>query len=166
MANLTGLFLITFAVILQNTIVTRVNLLVGAADLALLVLLSWILQSREASFWKWGIATGLLIGFSSALPIWVPILGYSLVVGMVTLLQKRIWQAPYWMLLASTFFGTIIVYGLEIFAIWVFGTPLDLELTFSIVVLPSVILNILFILPVYFFVGEVSKIVFPKEVEA
>jgi cell shape-determining protein MreD len=165
MANFAALLLISIAVILQNTIVTRINLLVGAADLALLVLLSWVLHSQETNTWKWGVVTGLLIGFSSALPIWIPVVGYSFVVGLVRLLQSRIWQAPYWMLLASTFFGTLIVYGLEISALWVFGTLIDLEEAISIVVLPSVVLNILFILPVYFFVGEVSKMVFPKEVD-
>jgi hypothetical protein len=165
MANIIAFILIAVAVIVQNTIVTRINLLVGAADLVLLVLLSWVLQSQEANLWKWGLVAGIFVGLSSALPFWVPLVGYSLVVVLVIVLQTRIWQAPYWMLLASTFFGTVIVYGLDIFVLWLSGTPFGLEEAFSLVILPSVILNVLFILPIYLFVGEISKMVFPKEVE-
>jgi cell shape-determining protein MreD len=166
MANVVAFLLITIAVIVQNTIVTRINLLVGAADLVLLVLLSWVLQSQETNLWKWGLVAGALVGLSSALPVWVPIVGYSLVVLLVIVLQTRIWQAPYWMLLASTFSGTVIVYGLDTFILWLSGAPFGLEEAFSLIILPSVILNVLFVLPIYLFVGEISKMVFPKEVEA
>lgn len=165
MANIIAFILITIAVIVQNTIVTRINLLIGAADLVLLVLLSWVLRSQETNLWKWGLVAGILVGFSSALPFWVPLVSYSLVVALVVVLQTRIWQAPYWMLLASTFFGTVIVYGLDIFVLWLYGTPFGFEEALSLIILPSVILNVLMILPVYFFVGEISKMVFPKEVE-
>jgi hypothetical protein len=165
MANIIAFILLAVAVIVQNTIVTRINLLVGTADLVLLVLLSWVLQSQETNLWKWGLVVGVFVGLSSALPFWVPVVGYTVVVVMVVLWQTRIWQAPYWMLLASTFFGTVVVYGLDIFVLWLSGTPLQLEEAFSLIILPSVILNVLFILPVYLFIGEISKMVFPKEVE-
>jgi hypothetical protein len=166
MANVIAFIFIAVAVIVQNTIVTRINLLVGAADLVLLVLLSWVLQSQETNLWKWGLVAGFLVGLSSALPFWVPLISYSLVVALIIVLHTRIWQAPYWMLLASTFFGTVIVYGLDIFVLWLSGIGFGLEEAFSLIILPSVILNVLFILPVYLFIGEISKMVFPKEVEA
>jgi hypothetical protein len=81
------------------------------------------------------------------------------------LLQIRIWQAPYWMLLTSTFFGTMIVFGLEIVVLWVLGYPFDMLEMLNIVVLPSIVLNVLLVLPVYFFIGEVVKYVYPREVE-
>jgi hypothetical protein len=80
-------------------------------------------------------------------------------------MKSRIWEAPYWMLLTSSFFGTVIVYGLEIVVIWVLGYPFDLVEMINIVILPSVVLNMLMVLPVYFFVGEIAKFVFPKEVQ-
>lgn len=165
MANLAAFTIFFLAIILQNSVVTRVNLLAGAADLVLLVLLSWILQTGERNPVKWGIVAGLFVGISSASPILISIIGYLIVIGFVMLLQTKIWQAPYWMLLTSTFFGTIAVYGFEISYWWVNGYPFDLIETFNLVLLPSVVLNVLFILPVYLFVGEITKMSLSEEVE-
>ena len=164
MANLVAVLLFGLAVILQNSIVTRINLLVGAADLVLLVLLSWVLQADETRLLRYGVVAGIYLGVSSAVPLWVPILGYSIVVGLVMVMKRKIWQAPYWLLLTTTFIGTVIVYGLEIVVFWVSGYPFDLIEMFNLVILPSVVLNMLIVLPVYFFVGEITKFVYPKEV--
>lgn len=165
MEYIAGLLMFFLAGLLQNSVVTRVNLLAGAADLVLLVLLSWILQSQDERPLKWGIVAGIVVGLSSVSPLLLTLAGYLLVVGFVMLLKTRIWQAPYWMLLTSTFFGTIFVYGLEISYWWVNGYPFDYLEMFNSVILPSVVLNILFILPVYLFVGETVKISSSKEVE-
>lgn len=133
--------------------------------LILLVLLSWVLQTDEANLIKWGIVAGALLGMSSAVPITISAIGYLLVVGFVMLLQTRIWQAPYWMLLTSTFVGTVVVYGFEISYLWVKGYPFDLSEMVNLVILPSIILNVLFVLPVYLFIGEVVKFVSSNEVE-
>ncbi|MEN8241800.1 MAG: hypothetical protein ABFS17_07760 [Chloroflexota bacterium] len=165
MEILAAFLMLALAAIAQNSVVTRINLLAGAADLVLLVLLSWILQSGEKKPVKWGIVAGVLVGFSSASPILVSVVGYLIVIGFVMLLQTRIWQAPYWMLLTSTFFGTIAVYGFEISYWWVNGYPFDFVEMFNIVILPSVVLNVLFVLPVYLFVGEIVKMSSSLEVE-
>jgi rod shape-determining protein MreD len=165
MENFTAIITLTLAAIIQNTIVTRINLLAGAADLVLIVLLSWILQTQDKNLTKWGIGAGLLVGLSSATPIYITILGYLIVVGFVMLLLSRIWQAPYWMLLTSTFVGTIIVYGIETIYFWVNGYPFVLDEVLNLVILPSVVLNILLVIPVYLFVGEIVKMVSSDEVK-
>jgi rod shape-determining protein MreD len=157
--------LLLLSTILQNTIVNHVNLLVGAADLVLLVLISWILQADDTNPIKYGLIAGLLIGISSAVPVWVSVLGYGAVAGLIMLLNVRIWQAPYWMLLTSTFLGTVIVSGTEILVLWALGYPYDLYEMVELVILPSIVLNVIFVLPVYFFVGEITKFVYPKEVQ-
>lgn len=165
METILAVLLLGAAAILQNTIVSRINLLVGAADLVLLVLLSWALQTSGRNRWRLGLIAGLFVGLSSALPVWTPVVGYVSVIGMVALLSLRIWQAPYWMLFTSTFFGTMIVYGFDIVVLWFSGYPFDLVEMFNIVILPSIILNTLLVLPVYLFVGEFVKMVSPTEVE-
>jgi rod shape-determining protein MreD len=165
MAVLIASILLIVSTILQNTIINHVNLLVGAADLVLLVLVSWALQANDRNLIKYGVIAGLLIGVSSAVPIWASVLGYSAVAGLIMLFNVRIWQAPYWMLLTSTFMGTIIVNGSEIVVLWILGYPYDLVEMVELVIIPSIVLNILFVLPVYFFVSEITKIVYPKEVQ-
>ena len=165
MAVTVAAVLLAASTIFQNTIINRMTLLVGTADLVLLVLLSWMLQADDRNLLKFGLIAGVFIGISSAVPVWACVLGYGAVAGMVMLMNMRIWQAPYWMLLTSTFFGTVIVYGLEILVLWISGYPYDLGEMLEMVIVPSIVLNILFVLPVYFFVGEITKLVYPKEVQ-
>ena len=151
--------------VLQNSIVTRLQMLNGAADLVLLVLVSWILQADERQHWQWGLLAGLLVGISSAIPFWVPVIGYVSFVVIVTAVQRRVWQVPIWLLVISTFFGTFLIYGLDIFYRWLTAVPLDLIEVMNIVLLPSLVMNMILVLPVYAFIGEIAKRVYPKEVE-
>ena len=70
------------AVMLQTSIIGRINLLNGAADLVLLILAAWGLQERARSAWVWGAAAGLLVGFISGVPWYVYLAGYLVIAGM------------------------------------------------------------------------------------
>jgi len=165
MANLTGILLLSVASVLQNTIVTQVQLLYGAADLVMLVLIAWILQSDQSPHLLFGIAAGLMVGISSALPFWLPVIGYSFLVWFVMIAQRRIWQVPVWLLLISTFLGSLLISGLEIVYLLVTGFPVDLVEFLNIVLLPSLVLNMIIVLPIYGVVGEIAKAIYPKEVD-
>lgn len=165
MASLISLLLLSGAMLLQNSVVGRLNMLQGAADLLMLVLISWILQADEKRHWQWGLAAGLLAGVSSAVPVWVPVVGYTTLVLLITLVQQQVWQVPIWLLLVSTFFGTFIVYGLEVLYLWGAGVAIDLGEALNLVLLPSLMLNMIVVLPIYAFIGEIAKQVYPKEVE-
>lgn len=165
MAKIMPILLLVGAVILQTTIVTRINMLHGAADLVLLVLLGWVLQADEKSHWHWGVLAGLLVGVSSALPFWLPVVGYTMVIAIVVFFQRQLWQVPVWSLLIITFIGTFAVYGIEVIFLWIIGVPITLGEVFNIVLLPSVIMNILIVIPIHALVGEVVKLVYPREVE-
>jgi len=165
MVNLTAILLLVVAVVIQNTIVTQVQLLYGAADLVLVTLLSWVLQSNDESQLWLGSIAGLLVGISSVIPFWLPVATYTLLVWVVIVAQRRIWQVPIWLLLISTFLGTLIIYGVEIIYLWLTGIPMDLLEVLNIVLLPSLVLNMIVVLPIYGLVGEITKAVYPKEVE-
>ena len=82
MRNVVALPVIVLAVILQTAIVSRVYLLSGIADLPLVMLAAWALQEEVETAWHWAVATGLLVGFVSALPMVAPLIGYFAVVGL------------------------------------------------------------------------------------
>lgn len=166
MANLIASLSLFLAIILQMTVVTRVNLLYGAADLVLLVLLAWIIHEKTETHWRWGILAGLLVGMATALPFWIPLIEYIAIVGFVTIIQARIWQAPLLILFTAAFTGTFLINSLDFFFLWLTGTPLVFEEVFNLVLLPSLVLNVLFALPVFGLIGEIAKQVFPAEVAA
>ena len=166
MANLIAFLSLLLAIILQMTVVTRVNMLHGAADLVLLVLLAWIIHEQTDTHWRWGILAGILVGLATALPFWIPLIEYIAIVGFVSMIQARLWQAPLLILFTAAFTGTFLINGLDFLYLWITGTPLVFEEVFNLVLLPSLILNVVFALPVFGLMGEIAKQVFPVEVAA
>jgi cell shape-determining protein MreD len=165
MANLLAILLMFFAVILQTTLGVRINILSGSVDLALLTLLSWVLHDPRENQWQWGILIGGLVGASSAIPFFIPLIGYLLVLLLVYLFQSRLWQAPILILFLVTFMGTFILNGLELTYIWLSGAVLTYNEALNLVLLPSLVLNLIIVLPIYAIIGEFAKMVFPLEVE-
>lgn len=163
MATFIGILLLGLAVILQTTIVGQMPLLYGPADLVLLMLLSWTLHARARGMWQWGLIAGLMVGYASALPIWVPLAGYLAAIGVAYVLQSRVWQAPIMSLVTTTLLGTFIVQGVALAFLILSGVPLDIGQSFNLVMLPSVILNLILALPVYGVMGELTKRLYPAE---
>jgi hypothetical protein len=165
MRNILGFSLLTIALIFQTTIVGRITLLQGTADLVLLVLLAWILREREKAVWQPALIAGSLVGLASALPIWLPIAGYLLIAGLAHLLQGQLWQIPLLTLFTLTFIGSIIIRGLSLFYLTVIGTPLELGEAFNLVILPTTILNLFLALPIFGLIGEITNWFYPIEQE-
>ena len=86
----------------------------GAADLVLLTLLGWVIHEPTDTHWRWGILAGSLVGISSVLPFWIPLLEYLLVIWLLNGLQKRLWQAPMLIFFATIFFGTFIIFSMDL----------------------------------------------------
>jgi hypothetical protein len=165
MANLVAIFSLVAAIILQTSIVVRINILHGAADLVLLTLLAWVIHDQSDSHWRWGILVGLLVGFATALPFWIVLGEYVMVIWILSAIQARVWQAPMLILFSSVFFGTFIINGIDFLYLWISGISLNIDEVFTLVILPSLVINVILALPIFAIIGEIAKQVFPLEVE-
>jgi hypothetical protein len=166
MRNLIALPVILLAVILQTSIVSRVYLLSGIADLPLVMLAAWALQDEVESAWHWATATGLLVGFVSAIPLVAPVLGYFAVVGIAQILQGRVWQAPLLAMFSVTFFGTVIASIISFAILRLSDVSLPIGDVLGVLILPSVLLNMLLAIPVYAIMRDLARWVYPSpEVE-
>lgn len=166
MRNLIALPVIILAVILQTAIVSRVYLLSGIADLPLVMLAAWALQEKVETAWHWAVATGLLVGFVSALPLLAPVIGYFAVVGLAQILQGRVWQAPLLAMFSVTFLGSIIASVLSFAVLRLSGATLPVGDVLGVLTLPSVLLNMLLAIPVYAVMRDLARWVYPSpEVE-
>jgi cell shape-determining protein MreD len=166
MATLIAFPILGIAVILQTAILSRVPLLQGPADLVLLTLVSWVLHDEVKSVWPWALLAGLLIGWISALPFWIPVLTYFGVTSIALLLRNRLWQVPILALFTTIFLGTLINHGVAYLSILVGGTTLDWREAFNLIILPSVLLNLLLAIPVNGVVSEIAHWLYPQELEA
>ena len=165
MSRLVAVVVLILTLMIQTIIVSSLPLLAGTADLMLLVLISWALQDRVKTAWEWTIAGGLLVGFVSALPIYLPLIGYTLVTFLARWTQRRVWQTPVLAMLFVTVVGTFLMNILTILALQFMGTPVSFSDGISLVTLPSTMLNLIFALPVYLLIKDLARWLYPAEDE-
>jgi rod shape-determining protein MreD len=166
MRNLIAIPILFLAVILQSAVISRVYLLSGVADLPLVMLAAWALQENVDSSWHWAAAMGILVGFVSALPWYVPVMSYLFVVMLAQMLQRRVWQAPLLAMFTVTFLGTIFLNILTYLVMRIGGVEMPFEDVLGLLVLPGVLLNMLLAIPVYAIMRDLSRWVYPTpEVE-
>jgi rod shape-determining protein MreD len=163
MRNIIAFPLLLLAVILQSSVVSQVKLLSGYADLPLLILGAWALQKRVKSAWHWAALGCLMIGFVSAMPWPVLVLNYLAVVFIAQTLQRRVWQAPLLAMFSIAFMGTLLLNFLSYAVLSVLGTSFIFADVIGLITLPSLLLNMLFSIPVYTFMRDLARWVYPTE---
>jgi rod shape-determining protein MreD len=154
------------AYILQTTIVAQTPLVNGTADLILLFFAAWSLQEQVDNSWLWAVIGGVLISMLSAMPFYVPLIGYLGVVGIAKLLRRRVWQAPILAMFIVTLLATLLQQFLYVVALQVSGAPIAWGQALDAVIFPSVLLNLIFALPMFALVSDLVGRIYPLEVEA
>ena len=165
MAILIAIPILSFLMILQSAIVSRLSLLQGTADIILLVIIAWALQERVRSAWQWSIFGGFLVGFVSIVPTILPILTYLFITGSVLLVRRWIWETPILAMFVLTLFGSLFNQIVTGVIISIGGTPLPILDTLRLIILPSVILNILLAAPIYAVIKDLAEWVYPEEIK-
>jgi rod shape-determining protein MreD len=163
---LVGIPVLGLAVMIQTSIIGRINLLNGAADLVLLVLAAWSLQERVRSAWVWGAMAGLMVGFVSGVPWYVYLVSYLVVIGMARSLARRVWQAPLLAMFTVTLIGTLVLLMLTYLERSLLVVPLVFNLSFMRIILPSILLNLLLAIPVHALMLGLANLLHPAEVVA
>lgn len=150
-------------VILQSAVISRITLLAGYADLMLVILAAWALQTDITSSWQWAFFGGLLVSFVSRMPWFVVFAGYLAIVALAHLLRRRVWQAPLLAMFSVIFLGTIFM-NFFAYAVLQFSSRfLPLEDVFGLIVLPSLLLNLLVAIPTYAIMRDLARWVYPAE---
>jgi rod shape-determining protein MreD len=166
MRNLVAIPVLFLVMILQSAVISRVYLLSGVADLPMVMLAAWALQENVDSGWHWAVALGILVGFVSALPWYVPVMSYVVVVALAQMLQRRVWQAPLLAMFSVTFLGTVFLNILSYLVMRIGGVDMPVEDVLGLLVLPGVLLNMLLAIPIYAIMRDLSRWVYPTpEVE-
>lgn len=164
MRNIIAFPLIALAVILQSSLISEIQLLNGYADLPMVILAAWALQERVESAWHWAAIACLLVGFISSLPWIIFVLGYFGIIFIARTLQRRVWQAPLLAMFSVVFIGTILIHILSFGILTILGTPFKFSEVVTLITLPTLLLNILFSIPIYTLMRDLSYWVYPAEV--
>ena len=162
--NLIAFPLLALVVIVQSTVISQMTLLTGYADLMLVVLAAWALKADTAVAWLWAILGGVMVSFVSGMPWPVAMTGYLFTVLLAQLLRQRVWQAPLLAMFSVVFIGTLLMNILALFALNLLGASLPIGDSLGLVVLPSMLLNLFFAVPVYVMIRDLAQWVIPTQV--
>ncbi len=165
MTTLISIPIMGILAILQSSIVSRLPLLHGTADLILLMIVAWALQKRVDTPWQWCIIGGLMFNIVSAVPFGIPLLGYALTTAIALLLRRRVWQVPVLAMILVTFLGTLISQSITLLALRVVGSSISIPQALNLVMLPSLLMNILFAVPAYSLASELADWLYPEEIK-
>ncbi|MFZ5820159.1 MAG: hypothetical protein ACOYYJ_09665 [Chloroflexota bacterium] len=159
--NLISFPLLALVVILQSAVISRITLLAGYADLMLIVLAAWALQAGVSTAWQWAVLGAMMVSFVSGMPWFVPLVGYLGVALLARLLQQRVWQAPMLAMFSVTFLGSLFMNFFALIVLQLSGRPLPFGDSFGLIVLPSLLLNLLFAIPVYVVMRDLARWIYP-----
>jgi rod shape-determining protein MreD len=165
MRHLVAFPILALAVILQSAIVSRISLLSGYADLTLVIIIAWALQEGVETAWHWAALAGGMVAIVSGLPWVVPLTVFLTTVLIARTLQRRIWQAPLIAMFTVTFLASVFSHLLTFITINLTGVSLPIGDAFSLVTLPSILLNLLLAIPVFWLMRDLARWVNPAEEE-
>jgi len=164
MGNLFAFPILFILIILQTTLVNQVTLLNGSADLILLWLAAWGMQKQVTSAWVWTIIAMVSIAFITAIPWYVPIIGYAATTYMARTASRRIWQSPLLTMFLVTIAGSFLMYGLTYISLVFTGVDIPFKTGLVQVIIPSLLINLLLALPIFVIAKDAAQWLHPTQV--
>lgn len=131
----------------------------------MLTLIAWALQDRVKSYWLWTIIGALMVGFVSEFPLSLYLGIYLAITGTTLLIKRRVWQIPIIAMFILTLVGSIILLVATGFFAYLQGAQLSILDTLNLIILPSIILNLLFSIPIYAIIRDLAEWLHPEEIE-
>ena len=147
---------------LQSTSISRLPLIHGTADLSLLVLIAWGIHSRSNSAWIFAIIAGFIISFFSQVTWLAMVFPYLFIILITRLLHGKFWNSPLLAMLLMSIIGSMLVHLATVMSLFFEEISINLNQAFSEIMLPSVFLNLLLALPVFFLVKDLLRWIHPQ----
>jgi rod shape-determining protein MreD len=161
MAYLIGLPLLVLAAVAQSTVLPHVRVLGGAADLVLLLALSWTLAGDWRGGMVWAFVGGLCLDLLSGGPLGVATIGLVLMAYFASLTEGRFWRSHFLLPLATAITCTVGFHCVYLAVISASGQAVNWGTGFGAIILPATLLNTLCMLPIYHALRWLHGLVFP-----
>lgn len=166
MAIIISIITLIFTVMVQTSIVANIPLLHGVPDLILLIVLAWSLQRNARGFIMWTVLGGVMMGFVSATPLVIYLTIYLSVSLAGRLITYRLWESSLFTMLLLTIVGSLLL-SIASFALYFLqGVLLPVLESVNQIALPSLILNVILAIPIYYLIKDLAGLLYPIEVES
>lgn len=159
-----GIPLLALISVMQSTLLHSVRFLDGSVDLALVVVLAWNLVRREADAPLWAFFAGVFADVLSGGAIGAATFAMTTMSLVISFTEGRFYQANLPVSLLVSLVGTIFYHLLYLLTLSIRGQPIQWADAITLGVLPSALLNLIVIVPVYRIALWAVKLLKPREI--
>ncbi len=165
MAVVIGFGLIAVLAIFQSAVLSQMPLLHGTPNLIMLVIVAWAIQERTKLIWVWAVIAGVVSGLTTALPFGIVLGTYLAGVLLATTIRRRFLRTSMFSMVIAVILNTLVEQAMSAAVVILRGASLPLGTVLNLITLPSILLNIIFSIPMYVFIKDLSDWLYPSELE-
>ncbi len=158
-----GFPILVVAGFLQASLISKIHLLQGMPDIVLLSILAWSINEKSKYAWIIVIFSGLIMSYLSAMPMNGYIWLYLLLWLIIRFIKMKVWQMPMILMLFMTIIGTIIAAVITLMLLYLRNASIIFMDAIRQILVPSLILNLLFAIPIYAFLNDVINSIYLNE---
>jgi hypothetical protein len=151
--------------ILEMVLGRNLQLVGGSVDLLLIWLVCWGLHKQGKNVWYGAAFSALILSFASAVPWYASVIPVFFAAWFSRFFSKRFWHNPLIALFIVVFASSLFKNLIQFIALRLNGYNLVLADSLTHVLIPSVFLDLILALPIYAIVHDMSRWVYPAEVE-
>ncbi len=149
---------------LQVSLISKVHLLQGSPDLLLLGMLAWSINAKTRYAWIITVFAGLIMSYLSAMPMNGYVWMYLFLWLVIHFLKMKVWQMPMILMLFMTIIGTIFISAGTLGLLFLQNASVVFMDAVRQILVPSLVLNIIFSIPIYAFLNDVINSIYINEV--
>jgi rod shape-determining protein MreD len=148
--------ILVLAAAVQSTFAPQIQILGGRPDLVFLLVFSWSVNAKLDESVTWAFVGGIAQDLLSALPTGTSTLGMIPVVFFIGSLNRQLYNVGLVLLIGLVIVGTLIKEFVQIGVLLLTGHSVGL-VEIGYVVFPTILYNLVFIWPIYWFVRRVQR---------
>jgi rod shape-determining protein MreD len=162
MGHVLALPILALAAVMQATFVPQIRLFGGQPDLIMLLVLAWVITSPLEQAVTWAFVGGFAVDLLSAAPVGASIIGLITLVFIVEQLKGQLVNLNIVVLFGLVLLGTLIQYVTLSLMLVLSGFSIRPIEQFFYIVLPSLLYNVVFSVPIVAFVRRFKRGLSPR----
>lgn len=148
---------IAFVVALLSNFTPLLNDSRGQPSLVMLLVICWSLRSSLADGFVWALVGGIMLDLLSVLPVGTTSAALVIMTFVVNSAAQQLLRLRIFFLLAITALATVFMTAYTIVALFLLGHSYDIPALIRLMLLPTMIYNLIAVLPLYAFVRIVQR---------
>lgn len=149
MGNFLGLLLLSMVAILKSTLMPHLQVYGGSPDLVFLIVLSWALLAPHTEAFTWAFMGGVVQDLLSGAPVGTSALGLLVVAFIANQMQTQLYRSNLFIVLFLTLVGSVILHLVTMGVLFFSNYTVDWTYNLVYVTLPTVVLNLILIVPIF-----------------